>query len=280
MANTTKQPHVFLSYSSRDKSVAERIFQELRNRGINVWLDTMEVKPGDSITDFIHNALSASDFLLVLLSSDSTKSRWVQYELSLAANKELVKRDITLLPVLISEVDIPSSLKAYKFFDLRQDFEQGIAELAEQIGSVPEMDFSRLDPQTFERLIADLLAKLGFENIIQQRGPLDIGIDFQAEYSVTDPFGVPTKQTWLVEAKFYKQSRADLKSLTQLMAYISSLPSESQGLLVTNGQLTSIAQRWLDSTRRVTGKQLRIIDGTELKRLLLNHRDIIKRYFS
>jgi TIR domain./Restriction endonuclease. len=284
ISNASKQPHVFLSYSSKDKEVAQRIFQELRKKGIHIGLDSLEIKPGDSITNAIDETLSASDYLVVLLSPNSVKSRWVQYELATAANRKLLKRDITLLPVLIRNADIPASLKAYQYLDLRRDFDHGVAELAERIGSVPEIDFSKLNGRRFENLVSDLLTRLGFENIKKEGkskdGRKDNGIDFQAEYSSIDPFGVPTKQTWVIEIKFYKQARADLNSIQQLMAYISKLSPESKGLLVTNGQLTSVAWQWLESARAKSLQEIRVIDGTELKRLLLDHRDLIKRYFS
>lgn len=279
MTQSSKRPHVFLSYSSKDKEIAHRVFQELRRKDIDVWLDSWEIKRGDSITDMINDALSASDYLVVLISPNSVNSRWVQYELGVAANKQLVKRDITLLPVLINDADIPHPLRVYQFLDLRRDFERGIAELAARIGSVPEIDFSKLDAPKFERLVGDLLVKLGFKNIHKEKASKDIHFDFQAEYTSTDPFGIPTKQIWVVEAKFYKQARADLKSIQQLLDYVSELPSESKGLLVTNGHLTSVALNWLNSAKIKAQEVLRIIDGTELKRLLLDHRDLIKRYF-
>lgn len=276
---TKKQYHVFLSYASADKEVAHRIVEELRKRGIRVWFDTCELQPGDSIAKAIEYAISASDYLVVLLSPSSVNSVWVQQELGAALSIELTTRNITLLPVVIADCEIPPLLASYQFLDLRTDFDQGVTRLVEQIGLVPEIDFSVLDGRAFENLIADLLTKLGFRGIEREWAIADFGVDIEAEYSRLDPFGVEATETWLVEVKFYSQSRADLRSIRQLVDYMSRLPARSKGLLVTNGQLTSAARDWLASAEAQSRIEIRVIDGTELKRLLLQHKELVNKYF-
>lgn len=83
----------------------------------------------------------------------------------------------------------------------------------------------------------------------------------------------------MVEVKFYHKSRADLKSIHQLAGYLSYLPEHCKGLLVTNSQLTSAAREWLASAESKGRIQIRVIDGTELKRLLLQHKNLIYKYF-
>jgi hypothetical protein len=203
---TKKQYQVFLSYVSADKEVAHRIVEELRKQGIRVWFDTYELQPRDSIVKAIEYAISASDYLVVLLSPSSVNSVWVQRELGAALSGELTSRDITLLPVVIADCEIPPLLASYQFLDLRTDFDQGVTRLVEQIGLVPEIDFSVLDWRAFENLIADLLTKLGFRGIEREWAIADFGVDIKAEYPHLDPFGVESRETWLVEVKFYSQS--------------------------------------------------------------------------
>jgi len=125
----------------------------------------------------------------------------------------------------------------------------------------------------------DLLAMLGFTDMKQGWAIEDKGIDIKALYPRIDPFGAEIIETWLVEVKFYHESRADLKSIHQLAGYLSSLPEHCKGLLVTNSQLTSAAREWLASAESKDRIQIRVIDGTELKRLLLQHKDLIHKYF-
>jgi len=278
-SETTKQYHVFLSYASADREMAHKIVNELREQGNHVWFDAYELQYGDSIVKTIENAISVSDYLVVLLSPNSVNSVWVQKELGAALSSELTSRDITLLPVLIEACDIPPILASYQHLDLRKDFEQGISRLIEQISIVPEIDFSELDWISFENLIVDLLTKLGFKDIERELTRPDPGVDFKADYSRLDPLGVEVTETWLIEVKFYRQARADLRSIRHLVDYLSRLPIRSKGLLITNGQLTSASRDWLKSAEAKNRIEIRVIDGTELKRLLLQHRDLVNKYF-
>jgi Holliday junction resolvase-like predicted endonuclease len=278
-SDTSKRHQVFLSYAKADEEIAQRIADELRWRGISVWFDVYELKAGDSIAKAIEDAISASDYLIVLLSPNSVNSVWVQKELAAALSRDLSARDITLLPVVIADCDIPLLLASYQLLDLRRDFEAGVTRLVEQIGVAPEIDFSELDGRSFENLVVDLLSRLGFTSIEREWASADMEVDIKASYARPDPFRVEVTETWLVEVKFYRQARADLKSIRQLVEYLTRLPAQSKGLLVTNGQLTSAAKDWLNSAKAKSRVEIRVIDGTELKRLLLQHGDLVSKYF-
>lgn len=273
---TNPKPHVFLSFSTKDRETALKISDELHRESINVWLDTNELKPGDSFIDRIRDDLSASDYLIVLISKDSVRSHWIKTN----TYNAMARRDITILPVLISGSEVPSYLYPFYFLDFRNNFEAGVRNLIDKIRSVPEIDFSKLSGRKFEELVGDLLARLDFKLEGEKSKTNNPNFDYKATYTSTDPFGLITQQSWIVEAKFYKQARADLKSVQALLSYINSLDFECSGLLVTNGQLTSVATNWLNKAQTKSRARLRIIDGTELKRLLLDHRDLIQHYFS
>ncbi|MCK4364919.1 MAG: TIR domain-containing protein [Thermoplasmatales archaeon] len=275
----SQQHQIFLSYASDDKDIARKIADKLIKSGVRVWFDMYELKTGDSLAAAIRNAISASDYLVVLLSPNSVNSVWVQDELNAALSRELTTRDITLLPVVIADCKIPAALASRRYLDLRLNFDEGVDHLVEQIGLLPEIDFSILDYRLFENLVADLLSKLGFSDIRQEVAIEDLHVDIMALYPHIDPFGVKVIEKWLVEVKLYHKSRADLKSIHQLANYLSHLPEHCKGLLVTNSQLTSAAHGWLASAESKGRIQIRVIDGTELKRLLLQHKNLIYKYF-
>jgi hypothetical protein len=60
---------------------------------------------------------------------------------------------------------------------------------------------------------------------------------------------------------------------------LSVVPKGYKGLLVTNGQLTSAARAWLESAEAKNRAEVRVVDGPELKRLLLRHKELIYKYF-
>ena len=153
---------VFLSYASDDREVAARVANALRTAGLRVWFDVWELAVGDSIISRTETALRASDVILVLLSPRSVHSRWVQSELGAAYAQELRDRAITVIPTIVEDCDIPPMLADRSYLDLRHDHEGGVQRLVQQLGAVPEIDFSPLDWRSFEDLVADLLIELGF----------------------------------------------------------------------------------------------------------------------
>jgi hypothetical protein len=272
----TKQ--VFLSYAQDDKAVARRLAEGLRAAGLRVWFDEWELGVGDSIVARIEQAVATSDLLLVLLSPRSVESRWVQMELGSFLVRELKDRAITLIPALIEDCEIPRVLADRQYIDLRKDFDKGLERLISQLRAVPDIDFSRLDGRTFEKLVGDLLLELGFS--IQQT-PLtrDSGFDFIASFSSCDPFGAKRQETWFVEVKLYRDQRVSVSALRQMLGYLMISPHGGKGLVVTNSRLTSVARDFLSEASVRSGHELRVIDGTELTNLLSQHPGLVERYF-
>ena len=277
---TQNRRQIFLSYAAADHDIARAIATELRRNGLRVWFAEYELKVGDSLANKITGAISSSDYLVVLLSPQSVKSRWVQRELNAAFARDLSSRDITLIPVLISDCDVPSFLEHRVLIDLRANFQAGISKLVQKIGIAPNIDFSLLTPKQFERLVADLFSSSGFSDLQFESPVGDRRVDIVAKYTATDPLGGTREEIWLVEVKFYRKERADIQALQQLMAYLVKLPEKYRGVLVTNSQLTSVANTWLETARITTRQDIRIIDGTELRRLLLKHSDVAAKYFT
>ncbi|HEX3684106.1 MAG TPA: toll/interleukin-1 receptor domain-containing protein [Bryobacteraceae bacterium] len=80
---------VFISHASEDKErFVLRLAEQLREKGIDAWLDPWEMLPGDNLVDKIFNAgLKQSDVVIVVLSNVSVEKPWVQKELSSAVVK-------------------------------------------------------------------------------------------------------------------------------------------------------------------------------------------------
>lgn len=75
---------VFLSHSWRDKALARRVARRLRHRGVEVWIDESEMQVGDQLSDRLIKAIQESKWLLVLVTPDAMKSKWIACELSVA----------------------------------------------------------------------------------------------------------------------------------------------------------------------------------------------------
>ena len=63
------EPLIFLSYSSRDKMVADAICSRLENQGIRCWIAPRDVNPGADYSDQIAEALELSTAMVMVFSS-------------------------------------------------------------------------------------------------------------------------------------------------------------------------------------------------------------------
>ncbi|MBZ0283083.1 MAG: toll/interleukin-1 receptor domain-containing protein [Anaerolineae bacterium] len=112
---------IFLSYSRHDRQVMQRLRDDLRAMRLNVWVDEEGLDPGTPAWEAaIGNAIRSAACLLVILSPDAEKSKWVGRELAMA---ETLNKWI--FPVLVrgTEQDaIPFRLMTHQWIDARQDY--------------------------------------------------------------------------------------------------------------------------------------------------------------
>jgi hypothetical protein len=270
---------VFLGYASEDKNVSRKIAELGREIGLEVRYSEYELLPGDLISEKIGKVISSSDYLFLLLSRNSAKSRWINSEASESYLDDLITRGVTVVPVLIGNCRAPEYFLKFQIFYLRRDLHRNIRKLFNQIANAPRIDFSSLTAYAFMELVSDLLKKLHFRNIRREHRIADKGIDIMAEYMQKDPFGMKRKEVWIIETKFYRKERASLSALHQLVGSLAGFPSNYKALLVTNSLLTSYAKDWLAGIRTAKEKDIRIIEGPELKNLLLRFPELINQYF-
>ena len=94
-------PHdVFLSYHSKDKPAVERLGLLLRDAGINPWLDTWNLIPGDSWQSAIETALQECLACAIIVGPASIGS-WQHEEMRAAIDKQVNERRFRVIPVLL-----------------------------------------------------------------------------------------------------------------------------------------------------------------------------------
>ena len=106
-------PKVFLSHASEDKDrFVVGFARQLRESGVDVWLDQWEMKPGDSLVDKIfEEGLKDARAVIIVLSTISVQKPWVREELN-ASVVNRISRGTKLIPVIIDECDVPESLRS------------------------------------------------------------------------------------------------------------------------------------------------------------------------
>ncbi|WP_291991443.1 toll/interleukin-1 receptor domain-containing protein [Candidatus Accumulibacter sp. ACC007] len=104
---------VFLSYAEEDRALAAQIAAALAARGWSVWWDR-QIPPGKTWRQTIEDAISGMGCMVVLWSTHSIQSPWVQEE----AEEGLALA--RLVPVLIESVRPPMGFRSIQACDLRQ----------------------------------------------------------------------------------------------------------------------------------------------------------------
>ena len=80
---------VFISYSSKDGAVAERLCMQLEQRGISCWIAPRNIIAGDEWATAITTAIGAAKVFLIIYSENSAHSTQVPKEINLANNRNL-----------------------------------------------------------------------------------------------------------------------------------------------------------------------------------------------
>src|SRR5205823_12237400 len=94
---------VFISYSSKDTAVAERLHADLRASGVPCYFDKEDMKIGEKIRIGIDRAIRSRDKLLLLISSNSLSSNWVENEVEIAFERERREQRVILFPVTLDD---------------------------------------------------------------------------------------------------------------------------------------------------------------------------------
>ena len=124
MSMPTENTRIFISYSSEDADFALRLGKDLKSKGLNIWLDQLELRPGDDWESKVEDALDISEQFLIILSLTSVKSDNVRNELRFAKDEK--KR---IIPVLYQKCKIPLSLRQKQRSDFTKDYDEGFIDL-------------------------------------------------------------------------------------------------------------------------------------------------------
>jgi predicted nucleotide-binding protein len=107
---------VFVSYARSDRAPVQRIVDELRILGIQVWIDSANLVAGEDWTSSIARALDRASNLIVFVSPESMRSKWTLAEVQHAAH-----RGVRVVPVLLKRTplsNLPPALSRIQWIDV------------------------------------------------------------------------------------------------------------------------------------------------------------------
>lgn len=141
--------YTFISYSRADGAFALKLARDLRAAGVNIWLDQLDITPGERWDREVEQGLKNCRRLLIILSTASSQSENVQDEIGYAMQQKKL-----IIPVLYQPCDIPFRLLRLQYLDFTRGYQQGLqrllpvmkgtdAEVARVTGSFKMPDFNQ-----------------------------------------------------------------------------------------------------------------------------------------
>jgi|SRR5215472_1398288 len=143
----------FISYSTEDQEFANRLYTDLRNKGVRCWFAPHDARGGEKLHEQINTAIRMHERLLLILSPNSINSAWVETEIRYARRRERNEKKRVLFPVRLASYD---ALREWNLFDADEG-----RDLAAEIRKYYIPNFSEWkshDPyqKEFEKLLRDL----------------------------------------------------------------------------------------------------------------------------
>jgi hypothetical protein len=121
-------PAAFFSYCREDSDFALRLAGDLKAAGASVWLDQLDIVPGQRWDRAVEDALANCARMLVILSPASVNSTNVMDEVSFALEEKK-----TVIPVMYRDCTVPFRLRRVQYVDFRQDHARGLMELLQTL---------------------------------------------------------------------------------------------------------------------------------------------------
>jgi hypothetical protein len=125
---------VFIAHSSKDWVIAEDICAAVEDSGIDCWISSRDVRPGENYQDAIYAAVVAAKFMILVFTENASQSEEIKKELSLAGRTNTV-----IIPVRTEAIE-PTGAFAYEmstrqWIDLFKGWDRAIGSICRRIES-------------------------------------------------------------------------------------------------------------------------------------------------
>jgi hypothetical protein len=141
--DSERQRDIFISYAHRDAaSYVQPLAEALAERDVSFWLDTVEIRWGDTITIGINDGLRVCRYALICLSDQFIERPWPEHELSAALAMRQADGQSRVLPLILNSRD--KVLREYPLIAgiAYREFDAGVAVIADEIAALVKPDLS------------------------------------------------------------------------------------------------------------------------------------------
>ncbi|MFP4324092.1 MAG: SUMF1/EgtB/PvdO family nonheme iron enzyme, partial [Anaerolineales bacterium] len=146
---------IFISYSRKDKALADYIARQLRHRGAEVFIDYQKLIAGEDFIGRLGQEINRADYFVLLVSPRSVASRWVRAEVAWAFTQEKPIIPVSLEPTSIHDLFFLVNLEQIDFtrWSLDGNVTDALHKLAYAL-NLPQEVTTQLEPED-ERLMSD-----------------------------------------------------------------------------------------------------------------------------
>ncbi len=100
---------IFLSHSSKDKEIADKVCKYLEDKGLTCWIAPRDIVPGSDWAASISTAVTSSKVFLLIYSENSAASEQCSRELGLAESK----KNVFVVPYKVDNTEPTGSFEYY-----------------------------------------------------------------------------------------------------------------------------------------------------------------------
>ncbi len=132
-------PRVFVSHSHRDNEYTQRLVDDLRAAGADVWVDIADLRDSDFM-ERINAALANCDWVVLVQTRNSLASQAVRMEINAALNLVLQRRIRAVIPFIaesVSQADVPPTWSTLHHYDASVNYSQALTGLLRALGLAP-----------------------------------------------------------------------------------------------------------------------------------------------
>jgi len=133
-------PKVFVSHSNLDNAFTERLVNDLKSAGADVWVDYEQIASGNFARS-INEGLGLCDWVILIQTPNALSSSWVAEEVNAAVNLKHKKRIQDVIPVIAEECppgSVPPIWDVMQAYDATKDYARALAGITRAIGLRPE----------------------------------------------------------------------------------------------------------------------------------------------
>ena len=134
---------IFISYTTADDNFVTQLRKALEYQGFDVWIDSRNMRGGDTLKTEIESAIKDASAFIVVISPKVFNSTWVRQEILFAQ-----KHVENIVPILIEDMKPPSLLSFFENEPLAIEIKNNLQESMPQIlAALRKEEPTDIDPE-------------------------------------------------------------------------------------------------------------------------------------